>query len=143
MSKHPMNRMWRALLLSAAAVLFAGCETLFLPLEYDDAVSPELKIIHRADGPVLRISGSCGRLGYVVEKIQHIKSGREIEVRVYISPFDRASAPAAFVTEVKLDGVDAVYFGEKRELLWRLRPPPPPAAPPQPQPATTAPAPAK
>ncbi len=100
----------------------SGCAAFYQSLEFRELATPEVRFIHYSDGPTLKISGTCVRAGYVVEKVQQIKEGRTLLVKVMISPFSRDGAGTSFATEIVLDELDFVYFGEQRELIWRRHP---------------------
>ena len=106
-----------------------GCSAFYQSLEFRELTAPDVRFVHYSDGPTLKISGTCARAGYVVEKVLQIREGRTLLVKVLISPFSRDGAGTAFETEIVLDELDFVYFGEQRELIWRRHPPPASAEP--------------
>ncbi len=117
-----MSNIYFGALTAAMLLLTGGCSSFYQSLEFRELAAPEVRFVHYSDGPTLKISGTCTRAGYVVEKVLQIREGRTLLVKVMISPFSRDGAGTAFETEIVLDELDFVYFGERRELIWRRYP---------------------
>ncbi len=104
---------------AVTALLQGGCSCFHRSLEMRELAAFEAGFVRHDDGYTLRISGSCSRSGYVIERIQQIRNERSLQVKVFISPFSRDGFGSAFSTEVVLDDLDYVFFGEQNVLIWR------------------------
>ena len=107
----------------AALFLAGGCAYFCDVAEFGELEKPEVRFAQFQEGVALHVEGQFSRTGgRVVESVRQIRNGREIHIEVRISPFERDDTGTGFATDVFLDGVDRVTFGNRKTLLWRRHP---------------------
>lgn len=110
------------------AMLLAGCFSggcaLFCDVaEFRDLKQPVVQYRAFQEGVALHVAGAVARSeGSAVESIRQLKDGRTIHIEVSVSPFERDNTGTGFQTDVFLDDIDFVTFGNERTLLWRRNP---------------------
>ena len=109
----------------AAAVLLAcgGCALFCDVAEFEELDKPQVCFKSFQEGPALHVEGRIRRPdGQVVESVRQVKDGGDIHIEVLVSPFERDDTGTGFATDVFLEGVDRITFGNKKTLLWRRHP---------------------
>ena len=105
-----------------AGLLTGGCAYFCDVAEFDALEKPVVKFRQFQEGPALHVAGQIRRADGVVESVRQIREGRDLHIEVLISPFERDDTGSEFATDVFLDGIDRITFGEKKTLLWRRYP---------------------
>ncbi len=106
-----------------AGIFSGGCALFCDVAEFRDLVHPVVQYRQFQEGPALHVAGQIRRAsGNTVESVRQLKDGRTIHVEVLVSPFERDNTGSGFQTDVFLDEVDFITFGNDRTLLWRRNP---------------------
>ena len=104
-------------------LLTGGCSLFCNVAEFRELEAPVVQFRQFQEGPALHVAGHVRRsAGSAVESIRQLKDGRTIHVEVLVSPFERDGAGNGFQTDIFLDEVDYITFGNDRTLLWRRNP---------------------
>lgn len=106
------------------AGLFSGGCALFCDVaEFRELNRPVVEYRQFQEGPALHVAGQVRRTaGNAVESVRQLKDGRSLHVEVLVSPFERDGTGNGFQTDIFLENIDYITFGNDRTLLWRRNP---------------------